>query len=51
VLLLGGAPARVTESFAVTAPRPRRRQDDALAGVVNRVRTSLSESLLEGGGI
>ena len=51
VLLLGGAPARVTESFAVAAPRPRRRQDDALAGVVNRVRTSLSESLLEGGGI
>ncbi len=51
VLLLGGAPARVIESFAVSAPRPRRRHDDVLAGVVNRVRTSLSESLLEGGGI
>jgi NitT/TauT family transport system ATP-binding protein len=51
VLLLGGVPARVTESFAVDAPRPRRRQDDALVGVVNRVRTSLTDSLLEGGGI
>jgi NitT/TauT family transport system ATP-binding protein len=51
VLLLGGAPARVTESFAVAAPRPRRRHDELLMGVVNRVRTSLTESLLEGGGI
>jgi NitT/TauT family transport system ATP-binding protein len=51
VLLLGGAPARVTENFAVAAPRPRRRQDDTLASVASRVRASLSDSLLEGGGI
>jgi NitT/TauT family transport system ATP-binding protein len=51
VLLLGGAPARVTESFAVNAARPRRRHDEAIMGVVSRVQTSLTESLLEGGGI
>lgn len=51
VLLLGGSPARISEAYAVEAPRPRRRDDAALAGIMNRVRLGLSDVLQEGAGI
>jgi sulfonate transport system ATP-binding protein len=51
VLLLGGAPARIVETYAVAAARPRSRGDAALAGIISRVKADLSDLLLDGGGI
>jgi NitT/TauT family transport system ATP-binding protein len=51
VLLLGGAPARISESYDVPAPRPRQRGDAVLSGIISRVKADLSDLLLDGGGI
>lgn len=51
VLLLGGAPTRISETFEITAPRPRSRSDAVLLGITRRVKSHLSDLLQEGAGI
>jgi NitT/TauT family transport system ATP-binding protein len=51
LLLLGGAPTRISQAYAVSAPRPRRRGDAVLTDISNRVRARLSELFQEGAGI
>jgi NitT/TauT family transport system ATP-binding protein len=51
VLLLGGSPTRISETYEVSAPRPRNRSDASLASIMRQVRSDLSEILQEGAGI
>jgi len=51
VLLLGGTPARVVQTYNVDAPRPRRREAEAVTTIVSQVKTNLSGLFDEGGGI
>jgi NitT/TauT family transport system ATP-binding protein len=51
VLLLGGAPTRVCETYTVAAPRPRTRAAPAVAGIVARIKSDLSDLFHEGAGI
>ncbi len=51
VVLLGGTPARIARSYAIEAPRPRRREGAATDDVAAQVKADLSELFDEGGGI
>ena len=51
VLLLGGTPAKISETYVVPTARPRSRGDAELSGIVHRVKADLSDLLLDGGGI
>ena len=51
VLLLGGAPAGISETYRIDTPRPRDRGDEGLRRVMLQVRADLGELLQEGGGI
>lgn len=51
MMLLGGSPARISATYPITAPRPRRRNDTALTGIMTRVRSDLSDIMQEGAGI
>ncbi|MGE5147185.1 MAG: ABC transporter ATP-binding protein [Candidatus Eiseniibacteriota bacterium] len=51
VLLLGGAPTRISETYAVTAPRPRTRGTQAVASIAARVKSDLSDLFSAGAGI
>jgi sulfonate transport system ATP-binding protein len=48
ILLLGGTPAHIVQTYDVDAPRPRRRDAEAVAGIASRVKANLS-GLFEGG--
>lgn len=51
VLLLAGAPARVVRDYAIKLPRPREREGAQVATAVAAVRSGMSESYIQGGGI
>ena len=51
VLLLGGAPARIVESYTVGAARPRGRDSRSMASVAARVKSDLSGQFEGGSGI
>ena len=51
VLLLGGSPTGISETYTVSAPRPRRRGDAALVRLTSQVKSDLSDLLQEGAGI
>ncbi len=51
VLLLGGSPATITQSYDIAAGRPRRRDHAQVAEVVSRVKRGLSQSFEGGAGI
>lgn len=51
VLLLGGAPSRVSAIYEVPAPRPRSRSDAVLLGIIRQVKSDLSDLLQDGAGI
>jgi NitT/TauT family transport system ATP-binding protein len=51
VLLLGGAPTRISETYAVDAARPRQRGAPAVARIAARVKSDLSDLFHEGAGI
>ena len=51
VLLLGGAPTRISETYAVAAPRPRERGGSAVTQIAARVKSDFSDLFLGGAGI
>ncbi len=51
VALMAGAPARVTQEYAITEPRPRKREQSAFQRKVEEVRLGLSETFAAGLGI
>lgn len=51
VLLLGGAPARIVESYAIDVARPRGREASGMAAVAARVKVDLSGQFEGGSGI
>jgi len=51
VLLLGGTPATITQSYDIAAGRPRRRDHAQVTEAVSRVKRGLSQSFEGGAGI
>ena len=51
VLLLGGTPATITQSYDIAATRPRRRDQEQVTEAVSRVKRGLSQSFEGGAGI
>ena len=51
VLLLGGTPATITQSYDSVAGRPRRRDQAQVTEAVSRVKRGLSQSFEDGAGI
>ena len=51
VLLLGGTPATITQSYDIAAGRPRRRDQAQVTEAVSRVKRGLSQSFEGGAGI
>ncbi len=51
VLLLGGTPATITQSYEIAAGRPRRRDQAQVTEAVSRVKRGLSQSFEGGAGI
>ncbi|MFT5180540.1 MAG: NitT/TauT family transport system ATP-binding protein [Alphaproteobacteria bacterium] len=51
VLLLGGTPATITQSYDIAAPRPRRRDQLQVTEAVTRVKRGLSQTFEDGAGI
>ncbi|NKB48786.1 MAG: ATP-binding cassette domain-containing protein [Alphaproteobacteria bacterium] len=51
VLLLGGSPATITQSYDIAAGRPRRRDQEQVTEAVTRVKRGLSQTFEGGAGI
>ena len=51
VLLLGGTPATITQSYDIAAGRPRRRDQQQVTEAVTRVKRGLSQTFEDGAGI
>jgi len=51
VLLLGGTPATITQSYDIAAARPRRRDQEQVTEAVSRVKRGLSQTFEGGAGI
>ena len=51
VLLLGGTPATITQSYDIAAGRPRRRDQAQVTEAVSEVKRGLSQTFEGGAGI